>query len=81
MADDLGYGDIGYKNDDISSPNLDYLAADGVKLEQFYAQPVCAPSRAQFLTGRYASRLGLQVEIFEFIFIINLLLFNGKFKR
>ena len=60
MADDLGYGDIGYKNDDISSPNLDYLAASGVKLDQFYAQPVCAPSRAQFLTGRYASRLGLQ---------------------
>ena len=73
MADDLGYGDIGYKNDDISSPNLDSLAANGVKLEQLYAQPVCAPSRAQFLTGRYASRLGLQAEIFEYLFIINFL--------
>ena len=52
LADDLGFNDIGYHNPDIYSPNLDELAANGVKLENYYVQPICTPSRAQLMTGR-----------------------------
>lgn len=60
MADDLGFADIGYHSEQVFTPVLDHLADNGVKLEQYYARSVCTPSRAQFLTGRYVSRLGLE---------------------
>ena len=60
MADDLGFADVGYHNDGVSTPVLDQLADNGIKLNQYYVQPVCSPSRAQFLTGRYSIRLGMQ---------------------
>ncbi|CAB1347132.1 unnamed protein product [Coregonus sp. 'balchen'] len=58
MVDDLGIGDIGcYGNDSIRTPNIDRLAAEGVKLTQHIAAaPLCTPSRAAFHTGRYALR-------------------------
>ncbi|KAM9485718.1 arylsulfatase D isoform 5-T5 [Salvelinus alpinus] len=61
MVDDLGIGDIGcYGNDTIRTPNIDRLAAEGVKLTQHIAAaPLCTPSRAAFHTGRYALRSGL----------------------
>ena len=61
VADDLGWNDIGYRGNatDVQTPNLDELAAAGVKLEQFYAQLVCSPSRAAILTGKFPHRLGL----------------------
>ncbi|XP_041933824.1 arylsulfatase D [Alosa sapidissima] len=61
MVDDLGIGDIGcYGNDTIRTPNIDKLALDGVKLSQHIAAaPLCTPSRAAFMTGRYALRSGL----------------------
>ncbi|KAL0963666.1 hypothetical protein UPYG_G00309310 [Umbra pygmaea] len=61
MVDDLGIGDIGcYGNDTIRTPNIDHLAAEGVKLTQHIAAaPLCTPSRAAFHTGRYALRSGL----------------------
>lgn len=52
MTDDQGFNDIGYHNADIKTPTLDKLAADGVKLERYYIQPICTPSRSQLLTGR-----------------------------
>ena len=52
VADDLGYGDVGYHGSDISTPNIDRLAGQGVRLENYYVQPTCAPSRAELLTGR-----------------------------
>ncbi len=61
LADDLGWKDIGFNGaTDIKTPNLDKLAATGARLEQFYAQPMCTPTRAALLTGRYPNRYGLQ---------------------
>ncbi len=60
MADDLGYADLGYHGSDIKTPNIDKLANDGVRLDDFYGEPVCTPSRAALMTGRYPMRYGLQ---------------------
>jgi len=61
MADDLGYADVGFNNaKDIKTPHLDSLAASGARLDSFYVQPMCTPSRASLLTGRYPMRYGLQ---------------------
>jgi arylsulfatase A-like enzyme len=46
LADDLGNADLGYRGSDIKTPNIDKLAKDGVRLEDFYGMPVCTPSRA-----------------------------------
>ena len=55
MADDLGYGDLGcYGQDKIKSPNIDRLAADGLRFTQTYAGcTVCAPSRSVLMTGQH----------------------------
>jgi len=60
MADDLGNADLGYRGSDIKTPNIDKLAEGGVRLESFYGEPVCTPSRAALMTGRYPMRYGLQ---------------------
>lgn len=60
LADDLGFGDVGCYGSHIPTPNLDRLAESGVRFTHFYsANPVCSPSRASLLTGRYATRMGL----------------------
>jgi arylsulfatase/arylsulfatase A len=57
VTDDQGYGDLGWTgNPVLRTPNLDRLAREGVVMERFYATPVCAPTRASLLTGRYAYR-------------------------
>ena len=60
LADDLGWGDVGYHGSKIHTPNIDKLAESGTRLNQFYVQPVCSPTRGALLTGRYPMRLGLQ---------------------
>jgi arylsulfatase A-like enzyme len=60
MVDDLGNADLGYRGSDIKTPNIDRLATEGVRMESFYGMPVCTPSRASLMTGRYAMRYGLQ---------------------
>ena len=63
VADDLGWKDVGFHGSDIKTPNLDSLAAGGARLEQYYAQPMCTPTRACLMTGRYPLRYGLQTGV------------------
>ena len=62
MMDDLGYGDLGsYGASDARTPNIDRLAREGVRLTDAYANgPVCTPTRAALISGRYAQRAGLE---------------------
>ena len=59
MADDLGWNDVGFNGSEIRTPNLDRLAAEGVVLNRFYAQPTCSPTRAALMTGQSPLRLGV----------------------
>ncbi|MEO0529482.1 MAG: arylsulfatase [Planctomycetota bacterium] len=60
MADDQGWGDLsGHGNTNLRTPHLDRLASEGATFERFYVQPVCAPTRAELLTGRYHPRVGV----------------------
>lgn len=60
VTDDQGYGDAGYSgNDRAITPNLDNLAKTGLRLDRYYSAPVCSPTRASILTGRYPTRLGV----------------------
>lgn len=52
LTDDQGFNDIGYHSREIRSPTLDKLASEGVRLENYYVQPLCTPSRSQLITGR-----------------------------
>jgi arylsulfatase A-like enzyme len=63
IADDLGWADVGWHGSEIKTPHLDKLADLGAKLEQFYVLPVCTPTRAALMTGRYPIRHGLQVGV------------------
>lgn len=65
LADDLGYGDVGYQGcSDIPTPHIDSIAQEGVAFSAGYsAAPVCGPSRAGLLTGRYQNRFGYQDNI------------------
>ncbi|XP_077864486.1 arylsulfatase I-like [Saccoglossus kowalevskii] len=62
MMDDVGWNDVGYHNSSISTPHMDTIANDGVKLESYYVGHVCTPTRGMFLTGKH---------------MINLRLYNG----
>lgn len=56
LADDYGFNDVGYHGSEILTPNLDKLAGEGVKLENYYVQPICTPTRSQLMSGRYQVR-------------------------
>ncbi len=61
LADDAGWGDYSHSgNEMINTPNIDSLAREGVSLDRFYVCPVCSPTRAEFLTGRYYPRGGVR---------------------
>lgn len=64
VADDLGWKDVGFNGcSDFETPHLDALAAEGAKLTSFYVQPMCTPTRAALMTGRYPFRYGLQTAV------------------
>ncbi len=58
LADDLGYSDLGCYGGEIATPNLDYLAASGVRFNKFYNTSRCCPTRASLLTGLYNHQAG-----------------------
>jgi arylsulfatase A-like enzyme len=61
MADDLGYGDLGcYGNTKVKTPNLDQMATEGIRFTDFHSNgPVCSPTRAALLTGKYQQRVDI----------------------
>lgn len=59
LADDLGWGDVGFHGGTAETPSIDQLAAEGVELKRFYAYPACSPARAAMLTGRFPHRYGI----------------------
>lgn len=63
VADDLGWNDVGYHNARVNTPHIDRLATAGVELDRFYACPVCSPTRAGLMTGRYPHRFGLHNDV------------------
>ena len=72
LADDYGFADVSYHAEMyghdlnvISTPNLDSLSAKGVRLERYYVQSVCSPTRASLLTGRYVFRHGIHVPLID----------------
>jgi len=60
LADDLGWNDVSFHGGEIRTPNIDRLAKEGVILDRFYVCPVCSPTRAGIMTGRYPIRYGMQ---------------------
>ena len=65
LADDLGYGDIGcFGNASNRTPNLDRLASEGMRFTDFHSNgPMCSPTRAALLTGRYQQRMGIETAL------------------
>ena len=59
VIDDLGWNDAGYQGSDISTPNIDKLAGEGIRLQQYYVNRLCSPTRSEILAGRYAYHMGL----------------------
>lgn len=60
VADDLGWGDVGFHKSEIRTPNIDRFAKEGVILSRYYVAPICSPTRAGLMTGRYPERFGLK---------------------
>lgn len=59
IVDDLGWNDVGFHGSEIKTPAIDQLAAESVVLDRFYVTPICSPTRAGVLTGRYPFRFGI----------------------
>lgn len=60
LADDAGWGDYSFNgNRQIATPHIDGIAKEGAHFDRFFVQPVCSPTRSEFLTGRYHRRLGV----------------------
>ena len=60
LTDDQGWGDLSLNgNTNLSTPNIDSIGEEGAVFDRFYVCPVCSPTRAEFLTGRYHERSGV----------------------
>lgn len=60
LADDMGWGDVGYHGSEIKTPNIDRLVKEGIQLNRYYTAAVCSPTRAGLMTGRYPDRYDLR---------------------
>lgn len=65
LADDMGYSDIGCYGGEIQTPNIDYLAKNGLRFSQFYNAARCCPTRASLLTGLYSHQAGIGTMSFD----------------
>ncbi|GAA4797414.1 arylsulfatase [Olivibacter ginsenosidimutans] len=63
LADDLGWGDVGYHGSAIKTPHIDRLSKEGIELNRFYTAAICSPTRAGLMTGRYPDRFGLRSSV------------------
>ena len=63
VADDLGWNDVGYRNPEVRTPNIDAFARQGSRLERFYVNPTCSPTRATLMTGKFAARVGVNMPV------------------
>lgn len=63
VADDLGWADVGFHGSKIKTPHLDKFAKEGVVLDRYYVSPICSPTRAGLMTGRYPNRYGLRQNV------------------
>lgn len=63
VPDDLGRHDVSFHGGEIATPNIDRIAAEGVLIERFYTAPICSPTRAGLMTGRYPIRYGLMRDV------------------
>jgi arylsulfatase I/J len=59
LVDDWGFNDVGFRSTDLKTPFIDSLAATGVKLMNYYTQPICTPARTALMTARYPIRSGM----------------------
>src|SRR5690554_3663227 len=69
MADDLGFSDLGSYGGEIDTPNLDALAAEGLRMSSFYTAPTCSPTRAMVMSGtdNHLVGLGSMAEVLPFL--------------
>ena len=65
VADDLGWNDVGYNGSEIKTPAIDQLAAEGLRLDRYYAFPYCTPTRVAIMTGRSPLRFGMAGPIID----------------
>ena len=65
LNDDMGYSDIGCYGGEIETPNLDRLAAEGLRFSQFYNTARCSPSRASMLTGLHPHQTGVGILTYD----------------
>lgn len=61
LSDDQGWADVNWRNPRVHTPNLDKYCREGIRLDQQYVTPMCSPTRATLLSGRYASRFGVSM--------------------
>ena len=66
LADDMGFSDIGCYGSEIETPNLNKLAAGGLRFKQFYNNPRCCPSRACLMTGLYPHQAGMGMMVVDY---------------
>jgi arylsulfatase A-like enzyme len=66
LADDMGFSDIGCFGSEVSTPNLDRLASRGIRLNQFYNNPRCCPSRASIMTGLWSQQAGMGMMVADY---------------
>ena len=59
VSDDQGWGDVGYHNDEVNTPNIDQLVKDGLEMNRWYSYAMCTPTRTSLLTGHISMRHGI----------------------